>query len=326
VGRPEDHRTRTSTDAHPNRGSPAAGSKPCRAEQLSGRLTGWRRPTHGGETPRRSDAAIGTLIGEVDVQNTSKLECTLQGETPTMLTGGREVPMLYAHGINEQAQARVIAVPAGGHASLHLDWSGPLCQPIDGPLELAIEVPHDGGTLRAPITADDRPGCQQGEAINPNARATLYASGFAEPVAVSTPAPSPLDQLTVTTAGPATAAAGSQVAFHVTLGNPTSCPFTLQPCPGYLNGALLPRRRDKRGGEHIPAVPVELPPAQGDPRQRRRVRDGHHSAGLDTRRARADRDMETLPTTTTSADSFKASISYACRNHHQYWLHWYTTV
>jgi hypothetical protein len=32
----------------------------------------------------------------------------------------------------------VVAVPAGGHASLRLDWSGPFCQPIDGPLELAI--------------------------------------------------------------------------------------------------------------------------------------------------------------------------------------------
>ncbi|MFR9780721.1 hypothetical protein ACL02O_32335 [Micromonospora sp. MS34] len=181
------------------------------------------------------DAAIGKLIGQVDVRNTSKVECTLQGEVPvTMLAGGREIPMLYAHGINEEARARVVAVPAGGRASLRLDWSGPFCQPTDGTLELAIEVPHGGGTLRAPISADDRPGCQRGEGINPTARATLYASGFTEPVAVSTPPSSPLDQLTVTVAGPSTAAAGSRLAFRVTLGNPTGGPLALDPCPGYL--------------------------------------------------------------------------------------------
>ena len=88
--------------------------------------------------------------------------------------------------------------------------------------------------LRVPITAADRPGCQRGEGVNPNARATLSASGFTEPVAVSTPPPSPLDQLTVAVAGPPTAAAGSRLTFRVTLGNPTGGPLALDPCPGYL--------------------------------------------------------------------------------------------
>jgi hypothetical protein len=215
--------------------SPAAASKPCRAGQLTGRLTGWVRPGTGGETPRGMDAAIGKLIGSVDVRNRSSVECTLQGEVPTtMLDGGREVPMLYTHGINDEGRTRVVAVPAGGHADLRLDWSGPFCQRLDGPLELAIEVPHGGGTLRAPVTAADRPGCQQGEGVNPNARATLSASGFTEPVAVSAPASSPLDRLAVTVTGPPTAAAGSRLTFHVTLGNPTRGPLALQPCPGYL--------------------------------------------------------------------------------------------
>ncbi|MGW3605030.1 hypothetical protein [Micromonospora sp. NPDC005161] len=214
---------------------PAAASKPCRAQQLSGRLVRWTRPGNGGETPRGRDAAIGKLIGEVDVQNSSTVECTLQGEVPTtMLADGREIPMLYEHGINGEARARVVAVPAGGHASLRLDWSGPFCQPTDGTLELAIQVPDGGGTLHAPITADDRPGCQRGEGVNPNARATLYASGFTEPVAASRPPSSPLDQLTVTVAGPPAAAAGSRLTFRVTLGNPTGGPLALDPCPGYL--------------------------------------------------------------------------------------------
>jgi hypothetical protein len=215
--------------------TPAPDSKPCRAEQLSGRLGSWVRPGTGGETPRGWDAAIGKLIGEVDVQNTSKVECTLQGEVPTtMLAGGREIPMLYTHTIDEAGRSRVVAVPAGGHASLRLDWSGPFCQPTEGALELAIQVPHDGGTLRAPVAVADTPKCQQGEGVNPNARATLSASGFTEPVAVSTPAASPLNQLTVSVKGPASAAAGERIVFRVTLGNPTKNPLALDPCPGYL--------------------------------------------------------------------------------------------
>ncbi|MBM0279939.1 hypothetical protein [Micromonospora tarensis] len=214
---------------------PAAGSAPCRARQLSGQLDRWTRPGTGGETPRGFDARIGKLIGQVDVRNASSTECTLRGEVPTtMLAGGREIPMLYTHGIDDEGRNRVVALPAGGHASLRLDWSGPFCQAIKEPLELAIEVPDGGGTLRAPVTADDRPGCPQGEGVNPRARGTLSASGFTEPVVVSTPRSSPLEQLTVAVQGPPSAGAGSPVSFRVTLGNPTDRPLALDPCPGYL--------------------------------------------------------------------------------------------
>ncbi|WP_327040147.1 hypothetical protein OG400_19835 [Micromonospora ureilytica] len=214
---------------------PATGSRPCRAEQLTGRLTTWTRPGTGGETPRGFDAAIGKLIGEVDVRNSSKVECTLQGEVPTkMLAGGREIPMLYTHGINEEGRTRVVAVPAGGHASLRLDWSGPFCQTVKGSLELAIELPHDGGRLRAPVTADERPGCPRGEGVNPRVRGTLSASAFTEPVTVSKPPSSPLEKLTVAVQGPTTAVAGSRLTFRVTLGNPTDGALALDPCPGYL--------------------------------------------------------------------------------------------
>ncbi|MCG5469249.1 hypothetical protein LADH09A_003157 [Micromonospora sp. LAH09] len=214
---------------------PSAESKPCRADQLSGRLVRWTRPGAGGETPRGLDAAIGKLVGVVDVRNSSEAECTVQGEVPTtMYAGGREIAMLYTHGMDDEARARVVVVPAGGQVSLRLDWSGPFCQPTEGALELAIEVPHGGGTLRAPITAGDRPGCPQGEGVNPRARATLYASGFTEPDTTSAPPTSPLDQLTVSVAGPPTTTAGSRSTLRVTLGNPTDTFLALDPCPGYL--------------------------------------------------------------------------------------------
>ncbi|MEU8423559.1 hypothetical protein AB0C15_22055 [Micromonospora sp. NPDC048835] len=214
---------------------PSTGSEPCRAEQLSGRLTRWTRPGNGGEEPRGADAALGKLIGAVDVRNVSRVECTLQGEVPTrMLVGGREIPMLYTHDIDAAGRSRVVAVPAGGKASLRLDWSGPFCAPTVGPLALAIELPHGGGTLRAPVTADERPTCPQGEGVNPRARGTLSASGFTEPAVLSRPASSPLDQLTVAVRGPTTAAAGSRLTYRVTLGNPTDVALALDPCPAYL--------------------------------------------------------------------------------------------
>lgn len=215
--------------------APAPGSGPCRAEQLSGQLSSWWRPSGGGESPRGMDAAVGRLIGEVEVTNISGDECTLQGEVPTtMLVAGREIPMLYSHGINEEARARVVAVPPGGRASMRLDWSGPFCEVIDGPLELAIELPHRGGTLRVPVTAEGDPGCQRGEWVNPNLRAALHASGFTEPRVASTTPYSPLSQLTVAITGPATATAGAPLRLRVTLGNPTDGPLALDPCPGYL--------------------------------------------------------------------------------------------
>ncbi len=190
----------------------AAGSKPCRAAQLTAVLTGWKRPSYGSEKPRGFDTAIGHLIGEVDIGNTSASECTLRGEVPIrMIAGGREVPMLYTHGINDEARRRLTVVPAGGHASLRLDWSGPFCQPLEGALELAIELPDHGGTLRGPITATDTPGCARGEGVNPNARATLSASGFSEPAEPAPPQDSPLGGTTVALSGPDTAAPGTRL-------------------------------------------------------------------------------------------------------------------
>ncbi|HEU4426391.1 MAG TPA: hypothetical protein VFR67_27950 [Pilimelia sp.] len=215
--------------------TPAAGSKPCRSTQLAAVLSSWRRPGNGGETPRGFDAAVGRLIGEVDLRNTSPVECTLRGEAPTrMVAGGREIPMLYVHGINEDAQRRVTVVPPGEHANLRLDWSGPFCQPIEGSLGLAIDLPDGGGTLNAPVTATGVPGCPRGEGVNPNARATLYASGFSEPAQPAPAMDSPLNGVTIAISGPATVAAGERMTYHVVVTNPTTAPVPLDPCPGYL--------------------------------------------------------------------------------------------
>lgn len=210
------------------------GSRPCRAEQLAGRLERWTGPTDGGEEPRGRDA-VGKLYGYVEVHNTSGEECTLQGEVPTRLrAGGREVPMLYVHGINEEARRRVIVVPAGGRADLRVDWSGPFCEEVSGDLELAIELPGRGGTLRAPVTPTETPPCTGGEAVNPNIRGTLSSDGFGEPAEAAPPADSPLHGVTIAVTGPRTARPGERITYHVAVTNPTGGPVPLDPCPGYL--------------------------------------------------------------------------------------------
>lgn len=211
-----------------------AGAKPCRASQLSGVLTKWEKPQLGGEEVRGFDANISKLYGYVDVRNVSAADCTLQGEVPaTMLSGGTEVPMQYGHTINAAARERVTGVPAGGHASLRMDWSGPFCEQLDGPLAFAIEVPHQGGVLRAPITATDRPACNRGE-VKPNVTGGLFTSGFTEPATTSTPPVSAIGALTATTQPPASITPGQPFTFHVVLANPTKTPIQLDPCPGYV--------------------------------------------------------------------------------------------
>ena len=241
----------TDADLHgrpPGPRVPKAGSRPCRADQLTGVLEAWNRAGNGGETPRGMDAAAGHLIGHVDVRNRSTVECTLRGEVPTrMLAGGREVPMHYTHGINDEARARVVAVPAGERVHLRLDWSGPFCVDLEGPLELAIALPDNGGTLRAPVTAAGRPPCAQGENVNPNLRATLYASGFTEPPRPAPTQASPLTGLTLTITGPDAAASGDRVVYHATLTNPTAAAVPLDPCPGYRVELYVQGSADRRG-------------------------------------------------------------------------------
>jgi hypothetical protein len=168
------------------------------------------------------------------VRNTARAECTLQGEVDArLLAGDREVPMLYAHGISDEAQRRVIAVPAGGGASLRLDWTGPFCAPAQPPFTVAIALPHNGGTLRAPVGPPDTPHCARGENVNPNVTATLASSGFDEAPEPEVPNDSPLNAVTIAVDGPATVRPGARFTYHVTLTNPTAQAIPLDPCPGF---------------------------------------------------------------------------------------------
>ena len=232
---------------HPR--TPAPETLPCRADQLTAVLSEWSQPGDGGEPGVGFEAVGGGLIGEVEIHNTSERECTLRGEAPTyLLADGRQVPIRYEHRISQEARQRVIVVPAGGRARLRLDWSGPFCEEVPRTLELAIELPDQGGTLRAAVQSAKTPACSGGEQVDAEARGGLYASGFSE----AAPGPpiegSPMDELVLTVSGPESARPGERITYQVVLANPTSEPIFLQPCPGYYLELFSP------GDAYQPAV------------------------------------------------------------------------
>jgi hypothetical protein len=139
----------------------------CTAAQLSGSMGHWYR-------------AEGKLYGDADVRNVGAEVCTLQGETPAvMLDAGEEIPMLYVHGISAEGGERVVTLGPGAHAGLRLDWSGPFCRKVNGPLVIAVDLPSGGGVLQVAVTDPATPPCAQGDTVNTAVvKGTLYTSGF----------------------------------------------------------------------------------------------------------------------------------------------------
>ncbi|WP_216214030.1 hypothetical protein [Amycolatopsis aidingensis] len=228
------------------RTDPDAG--PCQAGQLRGELTSWLSPgnTDGGEHTVRAQAGA-KLIGYAKVTNTGRENCRLRGEVDTRLRDRNgEVPIGYSHAVNREGAQRVTIVPPGKAAELRLDWSGPFCAPVDGPLELAIHLPEDGGELRAPVRTDKTPPCGRG-GTGPQSTSHLAASSFDEPARETTP-DSPLSVLRATIEPVPAGKAGELVTYHVRLANPTGSAVSLDPCPGYL------QERFSLGNHQVAAV------------------------------------------------------------------------
>jgi hypothetical protein len=104
-------------------------------------------------------------------------------------------------------------VPPVGAADLRLDWSGPFCVQVDGPLELAITPPEGGGKLIAPVTTNTTPPCTHNTETRPDLSSYLSASAFDEP-AVNTVLDSPLGSLVATFEPVTTAKPGQLVQPH----------------------------------------------------------------------------------------------------------------
>jgi hypothetical protein len=208
-----------------------SGAKRCRAEDLVGTMPRWtaKGDTDDG-TPRSSARG---LFGFVEVRNRSPRTCTLQGEVPTrLLVDGTPLGIRTSHGVNEESQRRVTAVPPSEAASLRIDWSTPFCGEASGRQTLEMTLPHDGGLVTADVVEAMQPACTSSE-THPELRSYVSASAFDEP-AVPTPLDSPFNAVTVAvTTPPTTATAGALLRYVVAITNPTSADIPLDPCPGY---------------------------------------------------------------------------------------------
>ncbi|WP_203726342.1 DUF4232 domain-containing protein [Paractinoplanes durhamensis] len=208
----------------------AEGSKPCTSAQLTGRLDKWWKPS--------GEAVLGgRLLGELVVTNGSGAGCVLQGEAGVRLfSAGAEVLVDHASSVNDEAKRKAVPVPAGGTATMRVDWSGPFCGTARPPYELRVTLPHEGGELRAPIGPRDHPACSRNPESPDRPSSHLSASVFDTTVAPDPAAGvrSPLWALTAAATGPQQARPGARITYTVTLANPTAEPVTLLPCPGYL--------------------------------------------------------------------------------------------
>jgi hypothetical protein len=224
----------------PNRDRPspdeAGDVPPCEAAALTAQLDHWTRKL------QRDD--LGTVIGPengllgfVRVRNVGRAACRLRGEVPArMLVAGRPLDIGVSHGVNDEARARAIAIGPGEAAELRLDWSSPFCgEGGRGRQVVELDLPEDGGRLRAPVRRATLPRCFSVE-TQPG-RSSVLASGVFEYPRVATALDSPLRELRARVIAPAAGVAvraGTVVVYHVELSNPTRRAIALRPCPAYL--------------------------------------------------------------------------------------------
>ncbi|HEU5469179.1 MAG TPA: DUF4232 domain-containing protein [Actinophytocola sp.] len=246
-------------------------AQPCTAEELTGVLASWQRPGGLAEAEGVPQREPPKLIGYVRVTNTGQRTCRLRGEVPTRLRDSAgDLAIDYTHGINAQSRERATIVPPGQSADLRLDWTGPFCQAVHGPLELEISLPEDGGTLRAAVTTDTTPPCTRSNESRPERTSNLASSGFDEPAREPGP-DSPMATLRATVEPPAGARPGDRLTFSVRLANPTAVPIALEPCPGYLlerlsmGSATTPAINDS-ATYRLNCRPLKEIPAQGEVR------------------------------------------------------------
>ncbi|GIM90638.1 hypothetical protein Ato02nite_024310 [Paractinoplanes toevensis] len=208
----------------------APDSKPCTAAQLRGSLDRWS--TASGDT-----VLGGRLLGELVVRNTSTVDCVLTGPADVHLfSNGTEVLVDHTSSVTDEAKRKKVPVPRGGRASMRVDWSGPFCGTAKPPYELRLNLPNEGGELRATITPKDHPACS-GDSESPTKPSSSLSAGIFDTFVEQDPMTterSPLWDLTAAAEGPQQAHPGDRITYTVTLTNPTAKPVTLLPCPGYL--------------------------------------------------------------------------------------------
>ena len=163
----------------PTQPNPPRPSGPrCEGSQLRGALSKWISKSVNNDGEKMDPVMAASLSGWVVVTNTSNKPCTLQGRVNAQLVdGGGELHIDYSNDINAAAETAVTGVPAGGLASLRLDWSAPFCTTITGPLSVHVVLPNNGGTLDATVRDPTVPGCLH-EETHPDLAGGVFVSAF----------------------------------------------------------------------------------------------------------------------------------------------------
>ena len=210
----------------PTQPNPPRPSGPrCEGSQLRGALSKWISKSVNNDGEKMDPVMAASLSGWVVVTNTSNKPCTLQGRVNAQLVdGGGELHIDYSNDINAAAETAVTGVPAGGLASLRLDWSAPFCTTITGPLSVHVVLPNNGGTLDATVRDPTVPGCLH-EETHPDLAGGVFVSAFSPGDASATTAlpVSPLSVLTTSIVShPTKGSPGKPIRYVVAVTNPTS--------------------------------------------------------------------------------------------------------
>lgn len=221
-------------------------ARSCKATQLTGELADWIRKGAGGTEPGRRPPP--GLFGYVRVTLRSGKPCTLQGlVSARLLIDGQPAPVQYSNGVIQQAQDRVTLVTADRAADLRIDWSPPYCGPT-GTQAFAVTLPHQGGTLDAPVLRPMTTVCSGASSeTDANLRTYVSISAFT-PHVEPTSEESPLRFLRATLLdAPTTARAGETLHFRVRLTNSSADAVSLSPCPGYSQERFILGAGDRSG-------------------------------------------------------------------------------
>ena len=221
----------------PPRPKPPRPSGPrCVSSQLRGALSKWISKSVNNDGERMDPVMAASLYGLVVVTNTSSKPCTLQGRVSAQLVdGGGKLHIDYSNDVNAAAEKAVTGVPAGGLASLRLDWSAPFCTTITGPLTVQVVLPNNGGTLDATVSDPTVPGCFH-EETHPDLTGGVFVSAFSPGDASATTAlpVSPLSVLTTSIVShPTKGSPGKTIRYVVAVTNPTGNAVSLGGSVGF---------------------------------------------------------------------------------------------
>lgn len=245
----------------------AGDAEPCTARDLAAVLPRWIEKGDAGEEEAASEPA--GLYGSIQVRLVGDEPCTLRGAvTASLQIAGEDAAVTYSNNVNDEARRRITVVTATDAADLRVDWSPPYCGP-NGPQQLMIELPDDGGTLPAPVQQATMPPCTgpypEGDR---GLRSHLSTSAF-DRARQPTPLNSPLRVLRASAEQlPESAQPGQAIEYIVRLTNPTAQDVMLEPCPGYYTSRFVLGTGDRAGfnsGQvyRLNCRPVSAVPAGG---------------------------------------------------------------